>query len=155
MLWQGAFVYRSQLVWVFQSKYFSMKSLGFFLCLTSKYETWYCLLDVWSLLPFGTLRIITIAVIYGKVDQSALVMLPVHSPKPVGSHWGPCISFFLTFQTSLPHFFDNIPIQFCQIDSAASDLSYDSRHSKITKQSAMDIIIPQGPSQHNLIQLYP
>jgi len=72
-----------------------MQSISFTQCLTSVYEAWSWLLDVWSLLPFGTRQIITIKVVIGdsgrlpldffariltQIDCWSLVASPSHLP---------------------------------------------------------------------------
>jgi len=67
------------------------------------------MLDVGSLLPFGTRRITSMKVEFGNSGTLALAFLPARSPKSVASHLLPRLPFFLTSRTSLAHFFRTSP----------------------------------------------
>ena len=97
-----------------------MKSISSSQYFTSVYEGWSCMLDVGSLLPFGTRRITTMKVVFGNTGTLPLAFLPLRSPISVAGHLLPCLPFFLTSRTMLAHFFRNISTHCRRIRSAVS-----------------------------------
>jgi len=104
----------------FGEQFLSMKSISSSQCLTSVYEAWNWLLDVWSLLLFGTQRITTMKVVFGNPGTLPLSFWCTRSPKSVTSHLMPGLPFFLSSRASLAHFFNNISIHGHRIHSALS-----------------------------------
>jgi len=80
----------------FGQQFISMKSISSSLCLTSVYEAWSWLLDVWSLLLFSTWRITTMKVVFGNSGTLALAFLATHSHKSV------TVSCCVAFPSSSP-----------------------------------------------------
>jgi len=54
---------------VFRPQIVSMKAIRSSQCLTSGYEAWSCMLDVWSVLPFDTRQITTMKVVFGNCGR--------------------------------------------------------------------------------------
>jgi len=81
----------------FGQQFFSMKSTSSFQCITSVYEAGSLLLDVWSMLPFGTRRITTIKVVFCNTGTLLLALMPVRSAKSVAGRLLPHLPFFSTF----------------------------------------------------------
>jgi len=53
-----------------------MNSISSSQCLTAVYKAWSCMLDVWSLLPFGSRRITTMKVVFGNSGRLPLAVMP-------------------------------------------------------------------------------
>ena len=129
----------------FGPQFVSMKSISSSQCLTSVYEASNCMLDVRSLLPFGTRRITTMKVEYGNSGTLPLAFLPARSPKSVAGRLLPRLPIFLASRTSLEHFFRHISTHCCRIHSALSKFSEASHFSKVSKKSATAISQRRGP----------
>jgi len=104
------------------------------------------MLDVWSLLPFGTRRITTMKVVFGHSRRLPLIFLTGHSPKSVVGRLLPPLPFFLTSRTSLAHLFQNISTHCRQIHLALSKFSKGSQVPKVSKKSATAVSQCRGPS---------
>jgi len=130
----------------FGLQFFSMKSISSSQCLTSVYEACSCMLDVWSLSPFGTRRITTMKFVFGNSGRLPFAFLPARSAKSVASRLLPHLPFFLASRTSLAHFFKNISTDCRQIHSALSKVSKGSHFSKVPKKSATAVSQCRGPS---------
>jgi len=114
-------------------QFLSVKSISCTQCLTSVYKARNWLLEVWSLLPFGTRQITTMKVVY---DNSGIVptgFLPPRSPESVASRLLPRCHFFLASRTSPAHFLKNISSHSHRIHSALSKFSKCSLVSKVSK----------------------
>jgi len=59
------------------------------------------MLDVWSLLPFGTRRITTMKVVFGNSGKLPLAFLPARCAKSIAGCLLPCLPFFLASRTSV------------------------------------------------------
>jgi len=81
----------------------SMKLISSSQGLRSMYEVWSCVLDVWSLLPFGTRWITTTKVVFGHSGWLYLGFWPAGFPKSVAGRLLPRLPFFLASQTPLLH----------------------------------------------------
>jgi len=132
----------------FGPQFFSMKSIICSQCLTSGYEGWSCLLDVWSLLLFDTQRITTMKVVFGNSGRVLITFLPAHSPKSVASCLLPYLPYFLAFQTSLAKLFNIIWTLCRQIHLALSRFSKGSQVSKVSEKSQTAISQGRGPSRN-------
>jgi len=104
------------------------------------------MLNVWSLLPFGTRRITIMKVVFGNTGRLPLAVLPACSAKSVAGRLLPRLPFFLASQTSLAHFFKNISTHCRQIHSALSKFSQGSQVLKVSKKSATAVSQSRGPS---------
>jgi len=122
-----------------------MKSISSSLSLTSVYEPWSYMLDVWSLSPFGTRRLTTMKVVFGNSGRLPLALLPTCSPTSVAGRLLPRLAFFLASRTSLENFFKNIATHCRWIHSALSKFSKRSRVSKVSKKSATAVSQCRGP----------
>jgi len=131
----------------FREHFVSMKAISSSQCLTSGYEAWNWLLDVWSLLPFRIRQITTMEVVFGNSGRWPVALLPTRSPKFVASRLLPRLPFFLASRTSLAHFFKNISTHCCRIHSALSKFSKGSHVSKVSKNSATTVSQCRGPSR--------
>jgi len=100
-----------QTVWFFQVTILFDRINQLLPALTSVYQSWNWVLDVWSLMRFGTRRITTMKVIFGNTEMLHLTFMPARSLKSVAGHLLSPLPFFLTFWTSLAHFFRNISTQ--------------------------------------------
>jgi len=117
----------------------SMKANRSSQCLTSLYEAWSSLLNVWPLLPFGTQRITMMKVVFGNSGRLTLSFFPTCSPKFVASRSLRHLPFFLASRTSLVHFFKNLCTQCSRMYSALSKYSTSTQVSKVSKKSATTI----------------
>jgi len=77
-------------------------------CYSTEYKASRWLLDVWSLLPFGSWLITTMKGIFVNSERLLLEYLPTHSPKSVAGCLLPLLPFFLASWVSLAHIFKNI-----------------------------------------------
>jgi hypothetical protein len=108
-------------------------------------RSWNCMLDVGSLLPFGTPQITTMKVEFGNSGTLTLAFLPARRPKSVAGRLLPCIPFFLASRTSLAHFFRIISTHCRRMHSALSKYSKGSHFSQVSKKSATTISKLRSP----------
>jgi len=139
----------------FGSQFFSMKSISSSQCLTSVYEACSCMLDVWSLLPFGTRQITTMKVAFGNSERLLLECLPVRPPESVAARLFPGLPSSLAFRTTHAHFFKYTSTDCRQIDSAWSNIFKRAQVTKVSKQSATSVSQSRGPSRSCFKQFCP
>ena len=131
----------------FGEQFFSMKSISSSQCLTSVYEAWSWMLDVWSLLSFGTRRITTMTVVFGNSGRLPLGCVPAGSPKSVAGRLLPHLPLFQASRTSLALLFKNISTHCRQIHLALWKFSNASQVSNVCKRSSTAISQCSGPSR--------
>jgi len=129
----------------FGQQFCLMKSISAFQCLTSVYEAWSLLVDVWSLVPFGTRRLTTMKVVFGTSGRLPLDYLPGCSPISVGGHMSPRHPFFLASQTLRVHFSKNISTHSHQMHSALSKIFNSSHVLIVSKKRATPVAQSRGP----------
>jgi len=139
----------------FGPQFFSMKSISSSQCFTSVYEAWSCMLDVGSLLQFGTWQITTRKVVFGNTGTLPLAVLRARSPKSVASRLLPRLPLFLASRTLLAQFFGNISTHYGRIHSALSKFFNGSHSSKVSKKSANAISQCRGPCRCCVKQFCP
>jgi len=105
------------------------------------------MLDVWSWLPFGTQWITTSKVVFGNSGTLPLAILPALSSSSIAGRLLPCLPLFLTSQTSLEHFFKNIPTHCHWIHLAFSKFSKGSQVSTVSKKSYTAVSRCRCPSR--------
>jgi hypothetical protein len=112
----------------------------------SGYEAWSCMLDVWSLLLFGTRRITTMKVVYSDYGWQSNAFEQAHSPKSVTGLLLPRFPFFLASRTSPAHFFTQILTHSRRINWALLTFSNGSHDSIVSKISGNVVSQCRGPS---------
>jgi len=130
----------------FGEQFFWMKSISSSQCLTSVYEAWIWLLDVWSLLLFRTRWITTVKVVFSNTRMLPLTFWLAGPAKSVAGRLLPHLPIFLASLTSLANFFKNISTHCHRIHSALSKLSEGSLVWKVSKKSATTISQCRSPS---------
>jgi len=130
----------------FGQQFFSMKSISSSQRLTSVYEAWRWMLEVWSLVSFDTRRITTMKVVFGNSGMLTLAILPALSPKSIAGRMLPRLPFFLASRTSLADFFKNTSTHCRRIHSAIENVFNGSQFSKDSKTYATAVSQRRGPS---------
>jgi hypothetical protein len=131
----------------------STKSISSAQCVRSVYKAWSCMLDVWSLLPFGSRRNTTMKVVFCITGRLPVAVLPAHSPKSVASCFLPHVPFFIASRTSLAQFFTNIFTHYHRIHSALSEFSNGCQVSNAAKKSVSAVSQCRGLS-HNCFRWF-
>jgi len=139
----------------FGLQFLSIKSISSSQYLISVYEAWSYMLDVWSLVPFGTQQITTMKVVFGNSETLPLPFFPGCSPKSVASRLLPRLPFFLTSRISLAHFDNTIATHCSRIHLASSKLSKGSQVLKVSKKSITAVAQCSGPSRSCFKQFCP